>query len=256
MKHIKKKYQVELKIKNNLNSTLIQSPLSVLDQEVLKSNYKKNNLLLLTEDDEGYLGFIYNNQGTYVPIVLPDFTLVYFDFAYNLNKNRKEIQKTLLNKLKDFKTITEDRSIELYEFFGISTSCIINLFTSIESFINHLIPKKQNYKLTKNSRTEIYNCEQIQENIPFMDKIKYVLPQFFEKNFYDENLKAKNHIQNLKELRDSLIHTKSNSTYKTHIETFEKLLNFKYTETFDSVQLLFNYYKPNYIEPCSCNNDF
>jgi hypothetical protein len=111
--------------------------------------------------------------------------------------------------------MTEDRSNELYQFYGLSTNCIISLFTSIESFINHLLPDDKKYELVKNNRTEIYNREQIQFNIPFMEKLKNVLPQFYEKSFFSKESKANAHIRNLKELRDDLIHTKSDTTYET-----------------------------------------
>lgn len=256
MKHIKKKYQFQQNLELPEDSPLIKVPKEVFNQEVLKANHKKNNLLIQTDDNDTYLGFIYNNSGTYIPIALPDFTLVYFDFAYKLNINREEVKKELLSKLSTQETMTEDRSDELYKFYGLSTSCIVNLFTSIESFINHLLPDDKNYEWVKNNRTEIYNRDQIQLGISFMDKLKNVLPQFYGKNFFTKPTKANAHLINLKELRDSLIHTKSDTTFDTHIETFRKLLNFKYYETFEAVSLLFNFYKPGYMEPCPCNNDW
>lgn len=256
MKHIKKKYQFQQNLELPDNSQLLKISHDVFNQDILKANHKKNNLLIQTVDNDIYLGFIYNNSGTYIPIALPDFTLVYFDFAYKLNINREKIKKDLLGKLSTKETMTEDRSNELYEFYGISTSCIISLFTSIESFINHLLPDDKNYEFINNKRTEIYNREQIQLHISFMDKLKYVLPQFYGKSFFSKSSKANTLIQNLKELRDNLIHTKSDTTYETHIEIFRKLLNFKYGEAFEAITLFFNFYRPNYLEPCPCNNDF
>ncbi|MEO6850833.1 MAG: hypothetical protein ABI203_00970 [Mucilaginibacter sp.] len=254
-KHIRKKYQFQHKFQVPENSSLINVSLENFDQPTLKANYKKSNLFISTETDI-YLGFIYNNSGNYVPIALPDFTLVYFDYAYKQNIRRREIKTELLNKLSDSEKLTEDRSHELYEFYGVSTSCIISLFTSIESFINHLLPDNGIYKAERQNRTEIYNREQIQQGIQFMDKLKKVLPQFFGKNFFSKPSKAASNIENLKELRDKLVHTKSDMTFETHIDTFQKLLNFKYDEVFDAVGLLFNFYKNNYIEPCPCDSDF
>lgn len=255
MKHIKKKYLFQHNVALPPENDLI-GMFEPGDSARLKSNYKKNNVLLQTDDNDIILAFIYNDSGNYVTIALPDFTLVYFDFAYNLNIERRELQKTLLKKLSQTETLKEDRSKELYNYYGTATSCIINLFTSVESFVNHLLPDDKEYIVKKTSRTEIYNKEQIQEQIPFMDKLKNVLPQFYDKNFFKNPTASTAHLENLKNLRNSLIHTKSDTTYGVHIETFKKLLNFKYNETLEAVVKLFNFYKENYIEPCSCASDF
>jgi hypothetical protein len=254
-KHIKKKYQFQHEIEASETSILHTAGIENFDQQTLKTHYKKNNLFIATDNDI-YLGFIYNNSGTYVPIALPDFTLVYFDFAYKQNIKRQEIKKELLNKLSKSETLTEDRSHELYEFYGVSTSCIISLFTSVESFINHLLPNDSVYKTEKTNRTEIYNREQIQQGVQFMEKLKKVLPQLLGKSFFSKPSKATAHIENLKDLRDRLVHTKSDMTFETHIDTFQKLLNFKYDEAFDAASLLFNFYREMYVEPCPCDTDF
>ncbi len=256
MKHIKKKYLFKQRFDNKDNNSLVKISDKIFNQKALKANYKSNKIHIQTTQDELYLGFIYNNSGTYVPIALPDFTLVYFDFAYNLNINREKIKKDLLSKLTTIESMNEDRSKELYNFFGISTSCVITLFTSIEAFINHMLPADKEYVVKKNNRTEIYNREQIQLYISFMDKLKLVLPQLYEKNFFTKATKANSLIQNLKDLRDNLVHTKSDETFEVHIEIFKKLLNFNYNDTFEAIVSLFNFYKPNYIEPCPCNMDF
>ncbi len=98
---------------------------------------------------------------------------------------------------------------------------------------------------------------QIQEFVSFMDKLKKVLPSFHEKkNFFKDRTPTNQHIINLKELRDEIVHTKSDSKLETSIELFRRLLNFKYDETLDAVASLMNFYKPNYIETCNCGKDF
>jgi hypothetical protein len=94
MKHIKKKYQFRQNLELPDDSPLVKVDYNTLNQEVLKANHRKNNLLIQSEENDIYLGFIYNNSGTYIPIALPDFTLVYFDFAYNLNRNRQEVKRS------------------------------------------------------------------------------------------------------------------------------------------------------------------
>lgn len=257
MKHIKKKYLFQPKIDESAKELLNKQMVDVqnFDRSIYKTFNKTHNVLLKTED-ELILAFIYNNNGKYIHIPLPDFTLVYFDFAYKLNIQRKELEKELLSKLSNAETFTEDSSNELYHFYGNASSIIISLFTSLESFINHILPENQEYIVERNNRKEIYSKEQIQQYVSFNEKIKFVLPQFFNKNFFQHSNLTNQHINNLKELRDSIVHTKSDSKNEKPIDMFKKLLKFKYDETFDAVQKFMNFYKEDYVVECNCGNDF
>ena len=227
-----------------------------MEKDTFKKVGKTKNLILQTTN-ESLFAFVYNDNGNHIAVPLPDFTLVYFDFAYNLNRSRKEKQKEMLSKLRDFKKFSEVSGETLYSFYGHSSSCIINLFTSIECFINHLIPEDKNYVDKKSNRTELYDKKQIQEQLAFWDKLKKVLPQFYDnKNFFAKSTPTNEHIVKLKELRDLIIHTKSDMTGELQIELFKKLLKFNYDETFKSVMKFMNFYIQDYIEECPCNNDF
>ena len=257
MKHIKKKYlfQGALPISNINNHQTLD--LLGDNQELLKQKSKDCFVgLKLSESGEMIYAFIYNHKGKYINIPLPDYTLVYYNFAYSLNIERKKQQEILLSQLSNVDTITHDCSNELFNFYGLASSYVVNLFTSIESFINSMLPDGENYIVDGKNKTEVYNKTQIQENVCFMDKLKIVLPQFHKKNFFKDRTPTNQHIINLKELRDEIVHTKSDIKLETSVELFRRLLNFKYDETLDSVASLMNFYKPNYIEACSCGKDF
>src|SRR5690606_29533275 len=123
-------------------------------------------------------------------------------------------------------------SNKIYMYYGHASSCVINLFTSIECFINHLLPEDKVFTQVLKNRTESYNKKQIQESIAFWDKFRNVLHQFYGINFFSTKSKATQHIENLKELRDEIIHTKSDQTGELQIKMFKKILNFNYDETF------------------------
>lgn len=257
MKHIKKKYLFQGILPRTDLNNLHELNLKNDNQQILKAKSKDSFVALkLTDSDDLIYGFIYNHKGKYISIPLPDYTLVYFNFAYSLNIERKNQQEKLLSLLSNVETITDDSSNELYNFYGIASSYVVNLFTSIESFINSLLPDDGKYIIDGKKKTEIYNKMQIQENISFLDKLKLVLPQFHNKNFFKDKTPTNQHIYNLKELRDEIVHTKSDSKLELSIELFKRLLNFKYDETLDSVAALMNFYKPSYIEPCKCGKDF
>ena len=257
MKHIKKKYLFQGVLPLTDSSKLFEFDLKADNQQLLKAKSKDSIIALKqTDSNEFIYGFIYNQKGKQICIPLPDFTLVYYNFAYSLNIERKNQQEKLLSLLSNVETITDDSSNELYNFYGIASSYVVNLFTSIESFINSLLPDGGKYIYDGKKKTEIYNKMQIQENISFLDKLKLVLPQFHNKNFFKDRTPTNQHIFNLKELRDEIVHTKSDSKLELSIELFKRLLNFKYDETLDSVAAFMNFYKPNYIEPCKCGKDF
>lgn len=256
MKHIEKKFLFEDNIKDLTNHNHQQIPLTELNNDLLKKSSKDNYVIIETSKDKKILAFIHNNNGKHITVPVPDFTLVYYDFAYKLNISRKESIKTLFNQLSDINKFSEVNSNLVYEFYGYSTSCIVNLFTAIESFINSLLPSDIPYIKNLTNKTEIYTREQIQSQIQFLDKLKEVLPQFYGKNFFTHPTATNNHIYKLKELRDKIIHTKSDGTAKSQIELFKLLLNFKYEETLDAVRKLINFYKENYIVDCPCEGDF
>lgn len=257
MKHIKKKYLFEKQLKS---FDIEKSPNYIngeINKDKLKKVSKSHNIILNTSEHGALLAFIYNDNGHHITMPLPDFTLVHFDFSYRQNIERKISKTELLSKLKDVKNFNEMNSEVLYKFYGYSSSCIINLFTSIECYINHLLPENKVYSEKKNNRTEIYNKTQIQENIPFWDKLKKVLPQFYDnKNFFSKPTPTNNHITKLKDLRDKIIHTKSDDTGELQIELFKQILNFKYDDTFNAVTKFMNFYEENYLEECPCDNNF
>lgn len=259
MKHIQKKYLFEdnLKMQNIENDPQFKIyDIKDLNNEILKKARKGHNVIIETSLDEKIFAFIYNNNGKHITIPMPDFTLVYYDFAYKLNIQRKELTKEIFEKLGDYSKFSEMNSDLLYKFYGYSSSCIINLFTAIESFINSMLPANIEYKKTLNNKTELYNREQIQLNISFMEKLKKVLPQIYNKNFFTNQTLTNSHIYKLKELRDKIIHTKSDSTGEYQIEIFKDILKFKYEDTFEAVRKLINLYRENYIIDCPCDNNF
>ncbi len=228
-----------------------------LKEDTFKKESKlSKNLTIQTTDGSNIFAFIYNHNGKHIPMPLPDFTLVYFDFAHTLNNGRKIYQKQMFDRLTDITNFTEVSSREVYNYYGYSTSCIINLFTSIECFINHLIPDSAIYIEKRTNKTEIYDKKQIQVGIPFMDKLKKVLPQLKgNKNFFQHPTPTNAHIIKLKELRDEIIHTKSDNNGNIASELFKKIIKFDYDQTFDAVSKLMNFYEPDYVEECPCENE-
>lgn len=260
MKHIKRKFLFHDFLQktdlSQINEFKSMDP-KKLTQDTLKSVEKGKNTILLTESGEKVFCFIHNNKGKRTIIPVPDFALVNYNWAYNMNIERKEHQLNLLKNLEDLSAVTETSNTFAYNFQGCASMWIIGLFTAIECYINDIIPEEFKYVVSQPRKTEIYNKEQIQRNIPFMEKLTKVLPQAYEgKNFFKNQTPTNEHIHKLKKLRDDIVHIKSDKTGENNIEILKRLLNFNYDETFKSVFKLFNFYHDEFIEECPCSEDY
>ena len=110
MKHIKRKFlfhdflqKIDL---NEIKSFESVDPKTITQKE-LKKVEKVTNTILHTESGEKVFCFIHNNRGKRTLIPVPDFALVNYDWAYNMNIQRKEHQVELLKNLEDLATATE-----------------------------------------------------------------------------------------------------------------------------------------------------
>lgn len=255
MKHIKKKYLIE-KAGGIEHLEKIGEVIDKPDAKALKKA-KNKHVFATTEDGKAFLAFLYNLNGQFTAIPLPDLSLVYFDGAYNLNELRKQEEKLIIGKVKNAKDgITENMLHDIYRYYGHASGCIISLFTALESFINHIIPNDIPYIKTLSHKTEYYNKEQIQKNIQFDDKVKSVIPYFFNgKSFNKSESQLNQYIEKLKVLRDDIVHPKSDENFKKQEELVKKLLNFQYDKTFEAVAGFMNYYKTSFVEECDCGVD-
>ncbi len=156
MKHIKKKFLFQGLLPITSLNNLQKIDLLVDNQELLKEKSKDCFVgLNIADSNEMIYAFIYNHRGEYITIPLPDYTLVYYNFAYLLNIERKKQQENLLSHLSNFDTVTHDCSNDLFNFYGLASSYVVNLFTSIESFINSMLPDGGEYRIDTNKKTEV-----------------------------------------------------------------------------------------------------
>jgi Fe-S cluster assembly scaffold protein SufB len=257
MKHIKRKFLFHDALqKSDIFGNLTSYEKKDVNQEMLKKNSKNNFAILTTESGEKVFSFIYNDNGVHCMIPVPDFSLVNHNFAYTLNIERKEHRKKLVKNLADLNIPNEMSNTFAYDYQGCASSCIICLFTAIECFVNNLIPEDFKYEISSERKTEIYNKQQIQISISLMDKLTKVLPNALGKNFFSNPTPTNSHIYNLKDLRNEIIHTKSDPTGQNNVEILKRLLNFKYDQALTSTFKLFNFYKEGFIEECPCEKDW
>lgn len=228
-----------------------------LDQNVLKEKTEMHDFFISTENGHLIKAFIYNLKGYRHPIPFPDLTLVYFDAAYNLNVQRKEYENEILKPAESNESFGNIEFHSIYRYYGYASTCLISLFTALESFVNDLIPNDGYYEKVDSKCIQKYDKEQIQKHLTFDEKTKKVLPYFFgNKSFFEAHPKISQHIINLKDLRDNIVHPKSSQNHKLQEELIKKILKFAYDESFNSVKEFLNYYRPNFVEECDCSIDY
>lgn len=257
MKHIKRKFLFHDYLQKKEINKFDYFDTKEIDQKFLKKVEKDNFIVLETDSGDKIFSFSYNDNGTNCMIPVPDFSLVNYNFAYSLNIQRKEHRKNLVKNLANLNIANEISNSYAYDYQGTASSCIICLFTSIECFINDIIPEGFKYEVITERKTEIYDKKQIQFSISFMDKLTKVLPKALNgKNFFLKRTPTNAHIYNLRDLRNDIIHTKSDKTGHNNVEIMKRLLNFKYDETLNATFKLFNFYKENFIEECNCEDNW
>ena len=241
---------------NNINLPKGTREVVDIDTEFQKIK-NKYDCYISTDKGDLLKSFIFEKDNKKYLIPIPDLSLVYFDAAYNLNQQRCHYEKETLvpfnNNLK-FNNIDFDN---IYKYYGYSSSCLITLFTSLECFINHLIPNDGIYQKNEKLFSKVFNQDQIQRGINFIDKVDQVLPHLNgKKSFFKVFPKQTHHLKNLQKLRDDIVHTKSSLNHKKQQELIRRILKFDFDKTFESVKDFMNYYKTDFIEECKCGIDY
>ncbi len=254
-KHIQKKFLSEAQLAKDITGLIEGNGFDPAIPITRKDVPKEYNAFSVTTDNKLLVCFQFNDNGRIVFIPEPDPILIYFDSAYGHLRIIKEQRKTLLDHFKGVK-MDENYLIDLYAFYGAVNGFIILLFTALEAFINHNIPEQYIYKVTSDRKTETYDKNQIML-LPFKLKVGTILKEIFKKDFSHAYKMKSQHISNLKEFRDNLVHLKPEiGTNTPYAYLYKKGLVFKFEETIDAVMDFMNYYKPDYVTYCSCSKDF
>lgn len=206
--------------------------------------------LIIGFENEFVYGFdyFYNDD----KIIIPELNPVMIFYSNALMSHRKLIMfrnELLINSptIKNYKKHNIDPN-KFGDFFRMATNCIVNLQSTLESFVNRMIPDEHLF-LDKNE-------------IPFeptiFHKLDKALPVIKKRRFKSKFKKHNNQIRLLIELRNELIHlnpTQENTNTKYKV-VYRKMLKFDYTQAIIAVENFVNFYEPNLIEHCSCGKEF
>jgi hypothetical protein len=136
--------------------------------------------------------------------------------------------------------------------------CITSLFTSLEAAVNRMIPDNYVFREEQTQRSTLMNKAQIQEYMAVDKKLKEVVKECTGKDFSKAHPPTWQHIVNLKEFRDMIIHPKTRPEGNTPYDyLFKRALKFDYDSTFHAVREYINFHRRNgpLIEDCDCGLD-
>jgi hypothetical protein len=124
------------------------------------------------------------------------------------------------------------------EFLKLRMNAIIMLSTSVESFINHSIPNTY----PNRARIERY-CE-------FKEKLTVHLPESLGLiDYWTERDGLRNAIINLTDIRNNIIHLKTNSEedFVTYFAVISQMLKFNFSKSLSHVREFMNSIAPDFI---------
>ena len=257
IKHIKRKTVRPIQLKpDQLNEIAPEKASENVLKNIKFNDVKNYNAFQLMESGEVLFSFFYNDHGNACAIPLANPVLIYFNIAQSHLRTIYTKRKDLLSLFRDRTDVTEDVLKLFYDFFGLTSSFITMLMTSVEAFVNQQIDKDFKYeKLEQKKYLKVYNYEQILRWVSLEDKINDILNKKFSKDFAKKYPNKNIFIMNLKQLRDQIVHTKEGINHTGYIEIYRQSLNFKFSECIEAVRDFINFYELNLLEPCPCSID-
>lgn len=266
MKHIKRKFSGQLKVPGILKTLdqlskthpHVKTDVSAVPQSI-PDDMKG---IMFTDKEEMFYAFSFVDafQGRNCLVPEPEPTLVYFNLAQSNFRSivTEKGRAKLVDLLANLPTSDTTKVMHsLYDFLGESSTFAISLFMAMESAVNKTIP--DNFELRKKDqrKTIVYDNLQVQQ-LEFKEKVKEVLPEITGNKFWIDHPTEWNFLMdNLKRLRDEIVHTKKLLGTQTHYkEIYVMALNFDYKQAILSAKTFINYYHKNLVEECPCGKDF
>lgn len=256
MKHIKK---VFLQLENS------NFPIDESSEPKSLQSFKSVNQYIAVrkgEDGKNFLAFIHKNKDTKDNFVIniPIMPMVFYDSAYTTHLQLKVVKKELfelLNKENHTGKYFPDSEHSVYRFIGFATSVITLLCNSLECFANETISnKKYSFKNDLKTKTEIFDNYQTQNYIDIKTKLFKILPEIFSKKINPNSLFLQP-IHKLIELRNDIIHLKlKENLVLERSEIVRRLLNYDYEKILIDVRYFINYFIPDYLRDCDCEQNF
>jgi|GEM_PF-3502848 len=253
-----------LKLKSLNHFSIPQSELNEIEKlpvdinglkELEKSNIEGQKMITISGNGDLVQMFRYNFDGVFSFLPESDPIILYLNLAQKqlmvVYTIRRKIQDTLREKS------NENLSVETFEYLSAATVCATYTFLALEAFINSIIPKDFKLPLInpENGKFRNWKYKDILGGMPVLLKLKKVPQSLCKKSFHDQFPEKWKSIEQLKSLRDDIVHNKPDLGFTTNWQEklYNELFNFNFLSTIaDSVDYI-NFYKEGTIEFCECS---
>lgn len=257
MKQLKKIEILPLTDLDNLNLDIVEKKnydFTGIDEDIIKELFSK--LYKIAESSSGVIIASKLGDKNYVNTQIkgtrdknkiftfpePNPICIYYNSA---NEHLQESYKLKNKFFSEEQNFSVDYNYENFiKYFQKTSEGIILLSTTIESFINQLLPE--------NLQLEIDGAIKTKSGIEWLDiksKLREVIPKLMHIDFQKTNEKDYNNISLIIDLRNDLIHLKKSVRKNiTHYQRLSKrLIDFDHISCSDSVFIFVNTIVPNYL---------
>jgi len=188
----------------------------------------------------------------------PDPILLYLSISHKQFQLSEQIKLELFEKnsmnsqrnMKMFNAVVNQTN-DIYNTYLQSRVCsIIMLHSSIEAFVNSVIPESIQYPWTTKKGTKLLSKQEIDKEIKFKDKLVKVLQFITGINLENNHKDLTGDILAFYQIRNDFVHLKSymENTFKaSHTTVFNNMLNMDIEKYQKIAHEFMNLIKPNYI---------
>ena len=130
-------------------------------------------------------------------------------------------------------------------------SSIIMLVSTLENFMNQIIPNDFVYSKTVKDQMKEFNHKKIEDNLSFMEKLQFVVPLAINQiDFWDNRIQELETLTELYKNRKEFIHlkTKSEEEWKRYSDVFSQMLKFDILNALNTSIEIMNAIENNFIE--------
>lgn len=129
---------------------------------------------------------------------------------------------------------------------------VISLVTSLEAFLNQILPNEFIYEQAKNDKKIKLNKKKVESpQVTFKEKLTLVINQLLDNpEFSENNANIIKQITELYDLRKEVIHLKTNSENEMglYFKSIGKLLDIELENTIIAIKKYMNLIKPKFVE--------
>ena len=191
---------------------------------------------------------------------LPSPTQLYLTTAlelYEISEQRKSINFKNCGKQSNDSNVylldfDEGYTHECYtDYIKSRISSIIMLVSTLENFMNQVIPEDFVYSKEVKGEVRKYNHRKIEDNISFMEKLQFVVPAAINQiDFWNNKAQELESLIELYKHRKEFIHlkTKSEEEWKRYSDVFSQMLKFDILNAITITIGIINAIEKNFIE--------